>query len=53
MPSQCSVLAVKFRSDADLGGVKKISISEISTEFLEQPYEPLKPLHRGSFEDAL
>lgn len=38
----------RFRSNADLGGVEKISIAKVTSEWLESDYSPLKPLHSGS-----
>ena len=40
-------LLTRFRSDADLGGTEKVSITQVSKEFLESGYEQLKPLHSG------
>lgn len=36
---------VRFRTNADLGGVEKISITKVSKEWLEREYTPMKPLN--------
>ena len=41
-------MSPRFRTDADLAGVEKIAVAEVPNEYLEAPYEPLGPLHRGS-----
>lgn len=38
---------MRFRTDADLGGTEKVSIAQVTKEFLESDYEPLNPLHNG------
>lgn len=38
----------RFRTNADLGGVEKISIASVNKDMLDAPYTPLKSLHAGS-----
>lgn len=47
-PIRFEASLLRFRSNADLGGVEKVSIGAVCDEMLEEPYKPLKPLHAGS-----